>query len=52
MGYETFSGISYPWWRDLALDLGGNEENEIKHLIILLIYEDLLRVGMNGPWGS
>jgi len=35
-------GTSYPWLRDLALDLGGNEEKEIKHLIILLIYEDAL----------
>ena len=50
MGYETLSGISYPWLRDLALDLGGNEENEIKHLIILLIYDDALRVDMYGPW--
>ena len=42
MGYETFLGISYPWLKDLAHNLGGNEENEIKHLIILLIYEDAL----------
>ena len=41
MGYET-SGISYPWWRDLALDLGGNEEIKINHSMIILIYEDAL----------
>ena len=51
MGYETFSGISYPLLKDLALDLGGNKENEIKHFIILLTYEDPLQVDMYGPWG-
>ena len=52
MGYETFSRTSYLWLRDLGLDFGGNEENKIKYLIILLIYEDALRVDMYGPWGS
>ena len=44
-------GTSYTWLEDLALDLAGNEENEITHLIIFLIYDDALRVDMNGPWG-
>ena len=42
MGYDTFSRISYPLLRELALDLVGNEENEIKNLTVLLIYEDTL----------
>jgi len=34
-------GTSYPWLRDLALDLGGNKEIKMKHLIVLFIYEDV-----------
>ena len=44
-------GTSHSLLKDLTLDLGGNVEDEIKHLIILLIYEDALRVDMYGPWG-
>ena len=42
---------SYHWLIDLALDLSGNEEIKIKHLIILLIYESVLWMGMNESWG-